>query len=77
LDFGDVAEGWVQWAFGDGGEDLVGWVMEGWMVLGGGLRWAFIWVEALVGGYSWTSGMSLRAGCSGPSVMVERTWLGG
>jgi hypothetical protein len=25
------------WGFGDGGEDMSGWVMEGWMILGGGL----------------------------------------
>jgi hypothetical protein len=27
----------------------------------------------LVSWCSWTSGMSSKAGCSGPSVMVERT----
>jgi hypothetical protein len=35
LDFGDIAEGWVLWAFSDSGEDLGGWVVEGWMGGGG------------------------------------------
>jgi hypothetical protein len=33
MDLRNAVEGWVLWAFGDGGEDL-----SGWMVLGGSLE---------------------------------------
>jgi hypothetical protein len=60
LDLRNVAEGWVLWAFGDGGDDLSGWVVEGWMVLGRILGYTFVGMETLAGsarshyqGYSW------------------------
>jgi hypothetical protein len=46
LDLRNVVEGWVLWSFGDGGEDLSGWMVEGWMVLGGNLGTTFVWMEA-------------------------------
>jgi hypothetical protein len=35
------------WAFGNGGEGLSGWLGEGFVILGGGLWYGFIWVETL------------------------------
>jgi hypothetical protein len=34
-------------------------------------------VDMLAGWCSWTSGMSPKDGCSEPSAMVERIWMGG
>jgi hypothetical protein len=38
-----------------------------------GLEHVAVVVMLLVGWCSWTSGMSPKAGCSGPSVIVEMT----
>jgi hypothetical protein len=33
--------------------------------------------DILAGWCSWSSGMSLKVGCSDPSMMVDRIWMDG